>query len=151
RADAGAQGTRALLQEAAAGIGRDQHGDRANGGERWPGRVAAELADGGDRARSATHCREEGIGREVTSKQHKSPAREKFESGLEWTGGHPLFGTMLSRAKVVRSEDKPYPREGWAYVTPNGTIYVHPHRLAEPEVWLYCLAHCLLHLGFGHL
>jgi predicted metal-dependent peptidase len=27
---------------------------------------------------------------------------------------------------------------------------VHPARLGEPEEWLYVLAHCLLHLGFGH-
>jgi len=27
---------------------------------------------------------------------------------------------------------------------------VHPKRVAEPEEWLYVLAHCLLHLGFGH-
>jgi predicted metal-dependent peptidase len=83
-------------------------------------------------------------------KVQKSPAREKFQQGLEWTAAHPLFGTLLHRAKVVRSEDAPYPREGWARVATNGTIYVHPHRMAEPEVWLYCLAHCLLHLGFGH-
>ncbi|MEO8130509.1 MAG: VWA-like domain-containing protein, partial [Bryobacteraceae bacterium] len=32
----------------------------------------------------------------------------------------------------------------------NGEIHVHPTRRAEPGEWAYALAHCLLHLGFGH-
>ena len=29
-------------------------------------------------------------------------------------------------------------------------IHVHPTRRASPDEWMYVLAHCLLHLGFGH-
>lgn len=42
------------------------------------------------------------------------------------------------------------PRDGWAVVTSNGTIHVHPKRRAAPEEWTWILAHALLHLGFGH-
>jgi len=80
----------------------------------------------------------------------KSPALDNFHKGYTLAQEHPLFGPLLLRASVSRSEQGPYPREGWATVDSNGTIHVHPKRVAEPEEWLYVLAHCLLHLGFGH-
>ena len=30
-------------------------------------------------------------------------------------------------------------------------IHVNPGRRAEPAEWAWVLAHCLLHLGFGHV
>jgi predicted metal-dependent peptidase len=33
----------------------------------------------------------------------------------------------------------------------DGSIHVHPTRLADPDEWAYVLAHCLLHLGFDHI
>jgi predicted metal-dependent peptidase len=77
-------------------------------------------------------------------------AREQFFQGRALAEQHPLFGPLLFRASVVYRQDVPYPREGWARVGSDGTIYVHPERIAEPEEWLYVLAHCLLHLGFNH-
>lgn len=53
-------------------------------------------------------------------------------------------------AQVIRQEGNLCPADGWAIVTSSGTIHVHPTRRAEPDEWLYVLAHCLLHLGFGH-
>ncbi|MFJ1865896.1 hypothetical protein ACIOD1_14810 [Streptomyces sp. NPDC088097] len=38
-----------------------------------------------------------------------------------------------------------------AVVTSNGVIHAHPTRHAEPAEWAWALAHCLLHLGFGHV
>jgi predicted metal-dependent peptidase len=35
-------------------------------------------------------------------------------------------------------------------VTTNGYLHVHPTRRGEPGEWAHVLAHCLLHLGFGH-
>ncbi len=80
----------------------------------------------------------------------KSRAVENFNKGYGMAREHPLFGPLLARATVVRNEDGPYPREGWARVAADGTIHVNPKRGGEPEEWLYVLAHCLLHLGFGH-
>ncbi len=40
---------------------------------------------------------------------------------------------------------------GLAVVTSNGVIHAHPTRRTEPAEWAWALAHCLLHLGFGHV
>jgi predicted metal-dependent peptidase len=90
------------------------------------------------------------MGRHKKPSRLKSRALENFEKGCALTQAHPLFGPLLFRASVSRSEEGPYPREGWACVSSDGKIHVHPHRIAEPEEWMYVLAHCLLHLGFGH-
>ncbi len=77
-------------------------------------------------------------------------ASEQFHEGLKLAHARPLLSPMLMRASVIRRAGQPYPREGWAGVSPEGSIYVHPERLADPQEWLYVIAHCLLHLGFGH-
>jgi predicted metal-dependent peptidase len=63
---------------------------------------------------------------------------------------HPLFSPLLLRATVVRRSGNLCPSDGWAVVTSAGQIHPHPKRLAEPAEWQYVLAHCLLHLAFGH-
>jgi predicted metal-dependent peptidase len=77
-------------------------------------------------------------------------ADEQFEQGLQLARAHPLFSAMLHRAPVLRGGGPVFPRDGWAMVSAEGRIYVHPERLAEPGEWLYTISHCLLHLGFGH-
>jgi len=57
---------------------------------------------------------------------------------------------MLHRASIIRATGHPYPQQGWASVSPNGSIFVHPDRVADPQEWFYVIAHCLVHLGFGH-
>ena len=42
------------------------------------------------------------------------------------------------------------PAHGLARVDSYGTVHAHPTRRAEPAEWTWALAHCLLHLGFGH-
>ena len=79
-----------------------------------------------------------------------SSAFERFEHGWSLVQREPLLGPLIARAQVIRSLESPYPREGWACVTNRGQIYVHPKRLGEPQEWMYVLAHCVLHLGFGH-
>nr|WP_223243891.1 hypothetical protein [Streptomyces sp. CBMA156] len=56
------------------------------------------------------------------------------------------------RAGFCRSEAcTRAPVDGWAVVDSAGTVHVDPRRRAEPEEWAWALAHCLLHLGFGHV
>jgi len=43
------------------------------------------------------------------------------------------------------------PSDGWAVVTCNGTIHLHPTRRATAGEWAWVLAHSLLHLAFGHV
>ena len=61
-----------------------------------------------------------------------------------------MFAPFFTYAYVYRDEQHSYPKDGWAYVTNRGEIFVHPTRLSTPEEWSYILAHCLLHLGLGH-
>jgi predicted metal-dependent peptidase len=79
-------------------------------------------------------------------------AAEKYNEGYWAVYGEPLFTGLLSAANVVREEKQNHhcPPDGWAVVTTNADIFVNPYRMAEPEEWQYILAHCLLHLGFGH-
>jgi predicted metal-dependent peptidase len=78
-------------------------------------------------------------------------AKEQFDAGLAIVDAHPLLEVLLDRVGVIRREVGLVPADGWAVVTPGGCIYVHPTRRGEPEVWAYIIAHCLLHLGLGHV
>jgi hypothetical protein len=80
----------------------------------------------------------------------RDPATASFEAGLKLVNIHPMLGGLLAHCRIVREERSRCPKDGWAVVTLNGIIHVHPTRRGAPEEWLYVLAHCLLHLGFGH-
>jgi len=77
-------------------------------------------------------------------------ATEHFNRGLAILRQHPLFASLLLHARVLRHVGNVCPDAGWAVVTSNGDIHVHPTRRGDPDVWVHVLAHCLLHLGFGH-
>lgn len=80
------------------------------------------------------------------------PATLAFQDGLAAVGRHPLLGALRARAYVERRVgDTLVPRDEWAVVTSNGFVHCHPTRRGEPEEWTYVIAHCLLHLGMGHL
>ena len=77
-------------------------------------------------------------------------ATANFMHGVSLVRRHPLFEPLLMHASIYREGRGPRPADGYATVTNNGHIRVHPTRLAAPEEWAYVLTHCLLHLGFGH-
>jgi predicted metal-dependent peptidase len=77
-------------------------------------------------------------------------AAENFERGVQLLRAHPIFAPLLAHSTVVRQEGNLCPKDGWAVVTRAGALHVHPTRRGEPGEWMYVLAHCLLHLGFGH-
>ncbi len=78
------------------------------------------------------------------------PATLNFNAGVALLQAHPIFEPLLLRASLNRSQGNRCPPEGWVVVTSTGILYVHPTRRAEPEEWVYTLAHTLLHLGMGH-
>jgi predicted metal-dependent peptidase len=78
-------------------------------------------------------------------------AAENFTQGMALLAQHPLFAGLYYGAAIVRHEGSQCPADGWAVVTAGGQIHVHPTRRGAPEEWTYVVAHCLLHLGFGHL
>lgn len=87
------------------------------------------------------------------TRKHQSkldPATEAFTQGAQLLSQMTLFAPMQYRYNIRRDKGNLCPEDGWAVVTRNGVIHVHPARRGEPEEWVYLLAHCLLHLGFDH-
>lgn len=78
--------------------------------------------------------------------ERQDQADRQRGAGQSLAGGHPIFGPLYYHAAITRHE----PRHGWALVTSTGQIYLHQQRRGLPEEWAYVVAHCLLHLGFGH-
>ncbi|MDH6578397.1 hypothetical protein [Kitasatospora sp. MAP5-34] len=80
----------------------------------------------------------------------KDHAAEAFTEGLQLLRRNAAFtsvnGTVCRSPTCTR-----YPVDGLVAVDSNGTLHVNPKRRAEPAEWAWALAHCLLHLGFGHL
>jgi predicted metal-dependent peptidase len=84
------------------------------------------------------------------SRAARDLAKENFTAGEKLVHDHPLLSALYMHCSIIRQENNLCPADGWAIVTRNGAIHVHPTRRGLPEEWLYVLAHCLLHLGFGH-
>ncbi len=78
------------------------------------------------------------------------PAEESFWRGYWMVHDHAMFAPLLLHTGIYRHEGNRCPENGWAVVTNNGAIHVHPRRRGDAREWAYILAHCLLHLGFGH-
>lgn len=86
----------------------------------------------------------------VRKEPNLDPATRKFMEAKYILSKHPMFAPLMHAVNIIRSENPIYPRKGYAVVSIDGAIHVHPKRQEEPEVWVYMLAHCLLHLGFDH-
>lgn len=84
-------------------------------------------------------------------KQSTNPAQEAFQAGYGMVRQNPVLGPLLERATVHFDDSYPSAREDWAWVTSDGHIYANSHRRAAPGEWAYVVAHCLLHLGLGHI
>ena len=90
----------------------------------------------------------------MTSKKNqlsKDVARLNFSKGYEIIDKHPMFTELIRESRITHSEqaNKSLPK-AWAVVNNNGNIDVYSKRHGSKEEWAYVLAHCLLHLGFGH-
>jgi predicted metal-dependent peptidase len=77
-------------------------------------------------------------------------AAESFFAAADALHAHPMFSPLLAHAGLHRYAGNLCPDDGWAIVTEAGGIHSHATRRGEPEEWVYVIAHCLLHLGFGH-
>ncbi|MGW6913055.1 vWA domain-containing protein [Kitasatospora sp. NPDC054939] len=95
-----------------------------------------------------------GAGSTEKGTKPRNPALEAFQEG--WILAHRNHALAAIPATLCRAEDCPdAPEDGWLVVDSDGTLHpnlTHPRmRRAEPAEWAWVLAHCLLHLGFGHL
>ncbi len=80
-----------------------------------------------------------------------NPAAEAFRAGCGLVKKNAILGPLLERAYPHFEDNYPMAKEDWAWVTSEGHIYANSHRRAAPGEWAYVLAHCLLHLGLGHI
>ena len=88
----------------------------------------------------------------MNRKQNKpNPALEAFEAGCGLVKKNPILGPLMERAYPHFEDTYPMAKEDWAWVTSEGHIYANSHRRASAGEWAYVLAHCLLHLGLGHI
>lgn len=88
----------------------------------------------------------------MKGKQKKpNPAQEAFQAGCGLVKRSPVLGPLMERADTSFDDSYPMAREDWAWVASDGRIYANSHRRAEPQEWAYVIAHCLLHLGLGHI
>ena len=88
----------------------------------------------------------------MRGKQKKpNPSLEAFQGGSGLVKQNPVLGPLMERAVLHFDDSYPMAKEDWAWVTSEGHIYANSHRRAAQGEWAYVLAHCLLHLGLGHI
>lgn len=77
------------------------------------------------------------------------PAREQiFAAGYAQIEGHRMFQYL--KGDIYTRPNRIYTKHGAAIVEKKGDIYVNTKCPLNANQWAYVLAHCLLHLAFGH-
>lgn len=77
------------------------------------------------------------------------PAAEARQAGLDAVRQHVAFRYLSWKAVLDEHHDH-VPSDGWAVVSSDGSVYLHPRRHGSPGEWAWVVAHALLHLGLGH-
>ncbi len=82
--------------------------------------------------------------------KEKKPKEPEYRKALKRLNDSVLRG--VERETGVCCDDSyPMAKNDWAYVTSEGRLYLNPNREAPAAEWEYVIAHCLLHLGMGHV
>ncbi len=85
-----------------------------------------------------------------SGKPHKKihPNEEKLQYGISIIKSHPLFFQLYKQIiihdKILMGKDCA------AYVDSSGYIYLNKDIFLTESQWAYAIAHCELHLAFGH-
>lgn len=77
-----------------------------------------------------------------------SANRESLENGIAVHKSNPLFA-RLDGYIYIRDKNT-MGKKSAAYVDSGGTIYLNQDMSLTPSQWAYAIAHCQLHLAFGH-
>lgn len=77
-----------------------------------------------------------------------SPAEENLKRGLYLVKTSPLFGGL--EGDIIPQNKERLGAKTPAIVDSAGYIYVNQDVFLSAGQWLYVIAHCLLHLAFGH-
>ena len=73
---------------------------------------------------------------------------EKLTDGIILLKKHPLFSYMDG---WITKKDKGFMgKQNAAFVSSEGEIFVNKNMELEPKQWANAIAHCMLHLAFGH-
>lgn len=77
-----------------------------------------------------------------------SKSEKQLLEGLELVNQHPIFRRLCISNKIVNKNElgKNIP----AKVSSSGVIYLNKNCDKTPNEWAYLIAHCMLHLSFGH-
>ena len=76
-----------------------------------------------------------------------SPGEERLNMGLSLVKQNPLFSRLGGYIQVLGKENM---NKDAAVVYKEGTIELNKDALLTPMQWAYTIAHCKLHLAFGH-
>lgn len=77
---------------------------------------------------------------------------ENRREGVHIAARHRILALLAEKARWHDGlADNRCPPSGWAVVISTGTVHLNPERGATSGEWAWIAAHCLLHLGFGHL
>ncbi len=76
--------------------------------------------------------------------------RENIHTGFKTLSGHPIFAPLSYHISLVDQPGGPCANDGWVVVSEEGVLYTNSQKTAPPDEWAYVMAHCLLHLCFGH-
>jgi predicted metal-dependent peptidase len=88
------------------------------------------------------------------------PHEQAFLLGWQMVSAHPMFrpltgdptGVGLYRVYPLWTEEASLSQaRGWALVRADGRILANKHARGTADEWAWVLAHCALHVGFGHL
>ncbi|MDO4682474.1 MAG: VWA-like domain-containing protein [Lautropia sp.] len=95
------------------------------------------------------------MGRAGSRARAATPASRHYEDGLRLLRTHPVFEPLYERVRWVRNTfihrsaliwpSDEWPADAWLWLGRDEHLYVHPKRLAEPEVWAHVMARGLLY------
>ncbi|MDE7477340.1 MAG: hypothetical protein K2M91_05210 [Lachnospiraceae bacterium] len=73
---------------------------------------------------------------------------QQLLNGIQLVDSHPLFGRLNISERVVNKTI--LGKNTAARTSPNGSVYLNKDCDHTPVEWAHIIAHCILHLAFGH-
>jgi len=87
-------------------------------------------------------------GNRKKSDSQLNPNEQRLNSGIEIINEHPLFRRLDIDLEIV---PKNRLSKGTSAIScESGDVLLNPYENNTPEEWAYFIAHCMLHLCFGH-
>lgn len=81
------------------------------------------------------------------SQNHISPNEQNLNDGIRMHNQNPLFSKLGGTVQIRSKQDM---GKSAAIVRSSGEIFLNKDLPLTPSQWAYAIAHCRLHLAFGH-